>query len=77
MWDLYVGADFRVQEMVYHRGGTAKPALVTVKWTDHKKAGPLLVALDHRGTADGKPVSVTFSNVAVKLAGSDSWIEAQ
>lgn len=76
-WDLYVGADSRVQEMVYHRGGTAKPALVIVKWTDHKKAGPLLVALDHRGTADGKPVSVTFSNVAVKLAGSDSWVEAQ
>jgi hypothetical protein len=76
-WDLYVGADSRVQEMVYHRGGTAKPALVTVKWTDHKKAGPLLVALDHRGTADGKPVRVTFSNVAVKLAGSDSWVEAQ
>ena len=76
-WDLYVGADFRVQEMTYHRGGTAKPALVIVKWSDHKKAGPLLVALDHRGTADGKPVSVTFSNVAVRLAGSNNWIDAQ
>lgn len=76
-WDLYVGADSHVQEMVYHRGGTAKPALVIVRWNDHKKAGPLLVALDHRGTADGKPLSVTFSNVAVKLAGSDNWVEAQ
>ena len=76
-WDLYVGTDYRVQEMVYHRGGTAKPALLIVKWTDHKRAGPLLVALDHRGTADGKPVSVTFSNVAVKLVGSDTWLDAQ
>ena len=76
-WDLYVGTNSRVQEMVYHRGGTAKPALLIVKWTDHKRAGPLLVALDHRGTADGKPVSVTFSNVAVKLVGSDTWLDAQ
>ena len=76
-WDLYLGADSRVQELVYHRGGAAKPALVVVKWTDHKKAGPLLVALDHRGTADGQPVSVTFSNVAVKLVGSDTWLDTQ
>jgi len=76
-WDLYIGADSRVQEMVYHRGGAAKPALVIAKWTDQKKAGPLLVALDHQGTADGKPMRIWFSNVAVKLAGSNDWLEAQ
>jgi hypothetical protein len=76
-WDLYVDADYKVQEMVFHRGGTAKPALVTVIWAEYKKAGPLLVAVDHHGTADGKPVRISFSNVAVKLAGSDAWIEAQ
>jgi hypothetical protein len=76
-WDLYVGKDHRVQAMVYHRGGDKKPSLVTATWTGYKKAGPLLVATEHRGTADGKPLHVSITNVAVKLAGSDKWIEAQ
>lgn len=76
-WELYVGPDKRVQEMVYRRGGPKKPSLVTVAWTDHKKAGPLLVAMEHRGTADGKPLRIWFSDVAVKLTGSDNWIGAQ
>jgi len=42
-----------------------------------KKAGPLLVALDHRGTGDGKPLRIFFTDVAVKLAGSDTWVPAQ
>lgn len=76
-WELFVGPDDRVQQMVYRRGGSQRPKVVTTSWADYKKAGPLLVSLDHRGTADGKPVRVFFSNVAVKLAGSDSWVEAQ
>ena len=56
-WDLYVGKDNRVQQMVYHRGGPRKPILVTATWAGYKKAGPLLVSTEHRGTADGKPVS--------------------
>jgi hypothetical protein len=76
-WDLYVGKDHRVQAMVYHRGGNTKPSLVTATWTGYKKAGPLLVSTEHRGTADGKPLHVSISNVAVKLAGSDTWIEAK
>jgi len=66
----------RVQEFIYRRGGPKKPSIVIAAWTDYKKAGPLLVATDHRGTADGKPFRLTFSNVAVKLSGSDAWIEA-
>jgi len=76
-WDLYVGTDGRIQEIVFHRGGTAKPGLVIASWADHKTAGPLLLSLDHQGTADGKPLHVSFSNVAVKLTGSDAWIAAQ
>jgi hypothetical protein len=49
----------------------------TVTWAGHKKAGPLLISTDHRGTADGKPGRVFFSNVSVKLAGSDTWVNAQ
>ena len=53
-----------------------EPNLVIATWLDYKKAGPLLVSLDHRGTADGKPLRVYFSNVAVRLAGSSTWMEA-
>ena len=76
-WELYVGPDNRVKEFVFHHGGNAKPALVTATWAGYKKAGPLLVSTDHRGTADGKPLTLTFSDVAVKLTGSDTWIPAQ
>jgi hypothetical protein len=76
-WELYVGPDGRIQEMVFRRGGASKPSVVTATWADYKKAGPLLVSLDHRGTADGTPLHVFFSNVAVKLAGSSAWVDAQ
>ena len=76
-WDLYVGKDYRVQAMVYHRGGDKKPSLVTATWTGNKKAGPLLVSTEHRGTADGKPLHLWISNVAVKVTGSDKWMAAQ
>ena len=78
-WDLYVGSDDRLEEMVYHRGSpnSPVPALVTVTWAGYKKAGPLVFSTEHRGTADSKPVHLFFTNVAVKLAGSDTWINAQ
>jgi len=76
-WDLYIGKDNRVQAMVYHRGGDKKPSLVTASWTGYKKAGPLLFSTEHRGTADGKPLHIFHTDVAVKLTGSDNWIKAQ
>ena len=76
-WDLYVGKDKRVQQMVYRRGGPTKPSVVTATWTGYKKAGPLLISTEHRGTADGKPLHIFISNVSVKLTGSDKWVPAQ
>ncbi|HZR31636.1 MAG TPA: hypothetical protein VFA76_07260 [Terriglobales bacterium] len=76
-WDLYVGRDNRVQQMVYHRGGPKKPSLVTVNWTGYKQAGPLLISTEHRGKADGKPLHIFLSDVAVKVAGSDTWVNAK
>ena len=76
-WELYVGADNRVQQMVFHHGGSAKPNTVVATWAGYKKAGPLLVSTDHHGTADGTPLVLTFSDVAVKLVGSDAWVDAQ
>jgi len=76
-WNLYVGADGRIAAFVYQRGGTQKPSNVTTTWAGYKKAGPLLVSTEHRGTADGKPARIFFSNVSVKLAGSDKWMDAK
>jgi hypothetical protein len=76
-WELYVGTDGRIRDLVFRRGGSVKPSLVIATWADQKKAGPLLFSLDHRGTADGKPLRVFFSNVAVKLVGSSTWMEAR
>ena len=76
-YELFVGTDNRIQTWVFHRGGSAKPTLVIASWGDYKKAGPLLASLDHRGTADGKPVRIFFSDVSVQLAGSNTWLNAQ
>jgi len=76
-WEVYVGKDNRIEQMVYRRGGPKKPSLVTAKWAGYKKAGPLLFSTDHPGTADGKPLHLTHSGVAVKLVGSDKWMDAQ
>jgi hypothetical protein len=76
-WDLHVGKDNRVEQMVYHRGGPKKPSVVTVTWEGYKKAGPLLVSTDHNGNADGNPVRIFITDVAVKVTGSENWINAQ
>lgn len=76
-WDLYVGRDNRVVQFVYHRGGDTKPSLVTATWAGYKQAGPLLFSTEHRGTADGKPLHIFLSGVAVKVTGSDAWVNAK
>jgi hypothetical protein len=76
-WDLYVGKDNRVVYFDYHRGGAKPPSRVLATWTGYKKAGPILFATEHRGMADGKPLHIFFTDVAVKLTGSDKWIPAQ
>ena len=76
-WDLWLGKDNRVEQMFYHRGGAKKPSAVITTWEGYKKAGPLLISTEHRGTADGQPVRIFFSNVSVKLKGSDAWMDAQ
>jgi hypothetical protein len=76
-WDLYVAKDNRVVQFVYHRGGPKPPQLVTATWVGYKKAGPLLFSTEHRGTADGKPLHIFLTDVAVKLTGSDTWLKAQ
>ncbi len=76
-WDLFLGDDGRIREVVLHHGGTAKPSLAYVTWAGHKQAGPLLFSLDKRGTADGKPIHIFYTNVAVKQMGSSTWVDAK
>ena len=76
-WELYLGADKRIEEIVYRRGASNPPKLVIATYTDYKKAGPLLISTDHRGTVDGKPFRISLTDVAVKVAGSEKWIDAQ
>ena len=75
-WNLYVGTNGQIVQFVYERGGPKPPSNVTTTWAGYEKAGPLLVSADHRGTADGKPARVFFTNVAYKMAGSDKWMDA-
>jgi hypothetical protein len=76
IWELFLGTDNRIQEWIYRRAGSAKPTGVW-SWEDYKKAGPLLVSVNHPGTRLGKPLRVFFSDVSVKLAGSDTSVKAQ
>ena len=76
-WELYVGKDNRVDYLAYHRGGAKKPSLFFVTWADHKKAGPMLVSAGHRGDAGGKPIRVWYSDVSVRVTGSDTWLRAK
>ena len=76
-WELYIRSGNRIEELVFRRGGTEKPSVVIASWAGYKKAGPLLVSTEHRGTADGKPLRVFLSDVSVKLVGSDRWVKAR
>jgi hypothetical protein len=76
-WELYIGPDKRIQEMVYRRGADNPPHVVMASYADYKKAGPLLFSTEHRGTVDGQPLHLFLTDIAVKLTGSDKWINAQ
>ena len=77
-WDLFIGPDKRIVAITYHRGApNPPPHLVSAKYEDYKKAGPLLISMNHPGEADGKPIKLWLTDVSVKLTGSDKWVDAQ
>lgn len=76
-WELYIGPDKRVQQFAYHRGGAGKPQLILLTLEGYKKAGPLLISTNLHGLADGNPARVFYSDVAVQLTGSDTWVKAE
>jgi hypothetical protein len=76
-WNLYIGKDDRIVQFAYHRGGPVKPSDVITTWAGYKKAGGLDISTEHRGTADGKPLHLWITDVAVKVTGSDAWVDAK
>ena len=43
----------------------------------HLNTHSLIGNTEHRGTADGKPLHIFISDVAVKLTGSETWMDAK
>src|SRR5260370_1578746 len=75
-WELYVGTDGRIRVLEFHHGGAAKPSAVIATWAGYKKAGPLRLSLYHRGTADGKPLHLSFSTLPLNLIDPTTCLHA-
>ncbi|UCD77969.1 MAG: hypothetical protein JSW26_21550 [Desulfobacterales bacterium] len=74
VYEIYLADDYRLQQWVYRRGGSDKPASIAT-WENHRQLGPLVVCLDHRG--EDENFRVWFTGVGIKLAGSNSWMFAE
>ncbi len=73
-YDLFLDDQYRLTHWVYRRGGSEKPTRIST-WDDHRKVGPLTVSLNHQG--EDQNFRVWFTNVGVKMVGSNSWLFAQ
>ena len=71
VYELFVGDDHRILQWVYRRGGALEPTRMAT-WEAHRTLGPLVVSLDHR-VPDGT-FRVWFTDVALRLAGSQEWL---
>ena len=74
-WELYVGKDNCLEYLVSQHGGSAKPSLVIASWAGHKKAGPLLIPMEHRGPPTASPGTSSLLTCQLKLTGSDTWMK--
>ena len=74
VYQVYIGDDDRILAWTYHAGGGDEPTDVTT-WEDHRHVGPITVSLE-RHSPDGN-YRVWFTDVAVKLEGQDTWLEAR
>jgi len=74
VYEVYLADDYRLQQWVYRRGGSDKPASIST-WENHRQVGPLVVCLDHQG--EDENFRVWFTGVGIKLTGSDNWLFAE
>lgn len=73
-YDIYVGKDGYVTHWVFRQGGQAEPSLATT-WEDHQRVGPIVVPTRFKSGDDG--FELWFSDVSVKLIGSDRVLKAE
>jgi len=70
VYELYADPRGRLMQWVYRKGGAALPTRIAT-WEDHRRVGPLLLSLLHRGENDG--FRLWFSDVALRLKGRAEW----
>lgn len=71
IYELYVNEEYMIEQWIYRRAGNKEPTRIST-WEDNRSVGPLVVSFDHRGPDD--EFRVWFTDVALKLSGSDEWI---
>lgn len=71
VYELFVRRDHLIKAWVYRKGGSLEPTRVST-WDRHRKVGPLVISMDHRGP--GEEFRVWFTDVAVRVEGEDDWI---
>lgn len=74
VYEVYLADDYRLQQWAYRRSGTETPTSITT-WENHRQIGPLVVSLNHRG--EDENFRVWFTDVGLKLAGSENWMFAE
>lgn len=74
VYELFIDENYRLVQWVYRKGGATIPTRQTT-WQDYRKVGPLMLSLDHRGQDAG--FRVWFTQVAVQLAGTDTWTQPE
>ena len=73
VYELYIDENDRILAWVYKHGGSEEPTLIAA-WKKHRSFGPIVISLDHPGQDNS--FRVWFTDVAVKLAGTNEWQEA-
>ncbi|MGD2186166.1 MAG: hypothetical protein PVI71_08560 [Desulfobacterales bacterium] len=74
VYELYIGDNDRIVQWVCHQEGAPKLTRMST-WEEHRKVGPLLISMDRRGPDEN--FRVWFTNVAVRLVGTNELIEAK
>ena len=74
-WELFVGTDMRIREMSSTTGATRSRAWWSRTGPPTRWPGRCSSRWTTMGRPTGTTFRLTFTNVAVKLAGSDTWVE--
>jgi hypothetical protein len=70
VYELYADPRGRLVQWVYRKGGAALPTRIAT-WEDHRRVGPLLLSLLHKG--ENESFRLWFSDVALRLKGGAEW----